>query len=77
MTDALRLEVAPWGIRVAVVEPGAVATPLWHRGAAAAQGFYAGVPEGKRVPKPARRREGRWSAVAAGRPLRAAACAPA
>lgn len=49
VTDALRLEVAPWGIHVAIVEPGAVATPLWQRGTSAAEAMYAGVPEGKRA----------------------------
>ncbi|HET7874327.1 MAG TPA: SDR family oxidoreductase [Methylomirabilota bacterium] len=49
ITDALRLEVAPWGIHVAIVEPGAVATPLWQRGTSAAEVMYAGVPEEKRA----------------------------
>ena len=31
MSDALRLEVAPWGIYVAMVEPGAVDTPIWGK----------------------------------------------
>ena len=31
MSDALRLEVAPWGIEVSLIEPGAVATPLWEK----------------------------------------------
>lgn len=31
MSDALRLELAPWGIRVSLIEPGAVATPLWEK----------------------------------------------
>src|SRR5262245_23752691 len=29
LTDALRLELYPWGIEVWIVEPGAVATPIW------------------------------------------------
>jgi NAD(P)-dependent dehydrogenase (short-subunit alcohol dehydrogenase family) len=32
LTDALRLEVQPWGIEVALIEPGAVATPIWKKG---------------------------------------------
>src|SRR4051794_37034713 len=28
--DALRLEVAPWGIHVALVEPGAIDTDIWR-----------------------------------------------
>jgi NAD(P)-dependent dehydrogenase (short-subunit alcohol dehydrogenase family) len=34
LTDTLRAELAPWGIPVALVEPGAVATPIWERGMA-------------------------------------------
>lgn len=35
MSDSLRAELAPSGIEVVVVEPGAIATPIWKRGAAA------------------------------------------
>jgi NAD(P)-dependent dehydrogenase (short-subunit alcohol dehydrogenase family) len=35
LTDALRLEVQPWGIEVALIEPGAVATPIWEKSRAA------------------------------------------
>ncbi len=31
MTDALRLELAPWGISVSIIEPGTVHTPMWQR----------------------------------------------
>jgi NAD(P)-dependent dehydrogenase (short-subunit alcohol dehydrogenase family) len=31
-TDALRRELRPWGIAVACVEPGAIATPIWNKG---------------------------------------------
>lgn len=34
VTDALRLELDPWGIRVSVIEPGVVATPIWDKGTA-------------------------------------------
>lgn len=30
MTDALRLELAPWGIAVSIIEPGTVHTPMWR-----------------------------------------------
>lgn len=30
--DVFRQELRPWGIRVAIVEPGSVATPIWERG---------------------------------------------
>jgi len=35
LTDGLRLELAEAGIRVAVIEPGAVRTPIWEKGLAA------------------------------------------
>jgi NAD(P)-dependent dehydrogenase (short-subunit alcohol dehydrogenase family) len=33
LTDSLRQELSPWKIRVIVVEPGAVSTPIWGKGA--------------------------------------------
>jgi NAD(P)-dependent dehydrogenase (short-subunit alcohol dehydrogenase family) len=30
-TDALRLELEPWGIQVVAVEPGVIKTPIWKR----------------------------------------------
>jgi NAD(P)-dependent dehydrogenase (short-subunit alcohol dehydrogenase family) len=33
ITDALRMELHPFGIRVAIVEPGAVATEIWRKSA--------------------------------------------
>jgi short-subunit dehydrogenase len=33
ITDALRLEVQQWGIHVAIVEPGAITTPIWNKSA--------------------------------------------
>jgi NAD(P)-dependent dehydrogenase (short-subunit alcohol dehydrogenase family) len=31
LTHALRLELKPWGIHVSLIEPGAVATPIWEK----------------------------------------------
>jgi len=31
MADALRVELAPFGIHVAIVEPGTIATPMWTK----------------------------------------------
>ncbi len=32
LTDSLRQELAPWGIKVVSIEPGAIATPIWDSG---------------------------------------------
>ena len=29
--DSLRVELAPWGMHVAIVEPGTIATPMWTK----------------------------------------------
>lgn len=34
--DALRIELAPHGVHAVLVEPGAIATPMWEKGNAAA-----------------------------------------
>lgn len=36
IADALRVELRPWGIRVSIVEPGSIATPIWEKGQDAA-----------------------------------------
>jgi NAD(P)-dependent dehydrogenase (short-subunit alcohol dehydrogenase family) len=33
VADSLRLELRPWEIRVSIVEPGSIKTPIWTRGA--------------------------------------------
>ncbi len=32
--DVFRQELRPWGIKVSIVEPGSIATPIWERGQA-------------------------------------------
>ena len=44
LTDSLRAELAPFGIRVVLIEPGAVATPIWSSGAATGERVLAGMP---------------------------------
>jgi NAD(P)-dependent dehydrogenase (short-subunit alcohol dehydrogenase family) len=36
LSDALRLELRPWGLAVVLIEPGPIATPIWAKGKAAA-----------------------------------------
>lgn len=43
ITDALRLEVRQWGIHVSIIEPGAIATPIWSKSAAEAAEREAGI----------------------------------
>jgi NAD(P)-dependent dehydrogenase (short-subunit alcohol dehydrogenase family) len=31
MADVLRLELAPWGMHVVIIEPGTIATPIWTK----------------------------------------------
>jgi NAD(P)-dependent dehydrogenase (short-subunit alcohol dehydrogenase family) len=31
ISDAIRIELKPWGIHVAVVEPGNISTPIWRK----------------------------------------------
>jgi NAD(P)-dependent dehydrogenase (short-subunit alcohol dehydrogenase family) len=40
--DCLRQELAPWGLRVVLVEPGSIDTPIWGRGEASADEALAG-----------------------------------
>lgn len=43
--DALRMELRPWGIRVSLIEPGAVRTPIWDKGQRDADDLLGQVPE--------------------------------
>lgn len=45
MTDALRLEVQQWGIHVSIIEPGAIATPIWNKSATDAAEREAGTEQ--------------------------------
>jgi NAD(P)-dependent dehydrogenase (short-subunit alcohol dehydrogenase family) len=50
MADSLRREVSPWGIRVVIVEPGSIATPIWDKGTEEFERAEPGMgPEAKRL----------------------------
>ncbi len=48
MTDALRIELRPWGIEVVILEPGSIATPIWEKGRKLAGEIARQIPEEKR-----------------------------
>ena len=45
LSASLRRELRPWGIQVALVEPGALDTPIWRKGEEGAQATIAALPE--------------------------------
>jgi NAD(P)-dependent dehydrogenase (short-subunit alcohol dehydrogenase family) len=45
VTDALRVELRPFGITVTVVEPGTIATPIWRKGGEVFQQLAAQMPQ--------------------------------
>ena len=45
LSESLRRELRPLGVRVSLVEPGAVATPIWEKGAADAEAVAAALPD--------------------------------
>jgi len=44
LTDALRRELQPWGIRVSIVELGTVETAIWDKGGAETDKLLAELP---------------------------------
>jgi NAD(P)-dependent dehydrogenase (short-subunit alcohol dehydrogenase family) len=44
MSDSLRRELRPWGMHVALIEPGAVSTPIWDKGVDQAQELERDAP---------------------------------
>ncbi len=44
-TDALRVELMPWGISVSIIEPGNIATPIWEKSIAASDDLLSGLPQ--------------------------------
>lgn len=46
LADALRVELLPFGVRVVLIEPGSVATPIWERSLRRAEGYLKPPPPG-------------------------------
>lgn len=44
ISDAMRVELAPWNIHVSLIKPAAVATPIWNKGAELANDMVARMP---------------------------------
>ena len=44
ITDSLRVELKPWGVEVALIEPGAVKTPIWAKGMQAGEELLRNAP---------------------------------
>jgi len=44
IADSLRIELRPWGIDVALIEPGAIKTPIWSKSREAAERLFDGMP---------------------------------
>jgi NAD(P)-dependent dehydrogenase (short-subunit alcohol dehydrogenase family) len=45
VTDALRVELRPFGIEVAIVEPATIATPIWKKGGERLRGLLGELPD--------------------------------
>ncbi|MBU0510270.1 MAG: SDR family NAD(P)-dependent oxidoreductase [Chloroflexi bacterium] len=43
-SDVLRRELLPWGIHVAIIEPGRINTPIWEKSASVADDLMAYIP---------------------------------
>ncbi len=48
IADSLRQELRPWGLEVALIEPGSIDTPIWERGEKAAEEMWARAPARQR-----------------------------
>lgn len=44
LADALRMELAPWGIRISLIQPGAIATPIWDKSTKTADDILKALP---------------------------------
>ncbi len=49
ITDSLRVELQSWGIFVTIIEPGAIATPIWDKAKSNADRMDSKVPDDAKV----------------------------
>jgi len=45
ITNVFRIELKPWGIHVAIVDPGAIKTPIWDKSLGRAEQFLGNAPK--------------------------------
>ena len=45
LTDVMRMELRPWGISVSIIEPSAIATPIWEKSLNQSEVAQQGLPE--------------------------------
>jgi len=49
LSDALRMELSSFGVAVSLVQPGAIATPIWDKSKARAEALFEDAPEADRA----------------------------
>ncbi|MPZ68433.1 MAG: SDR family NAD(P)-dependent oxidoreductase [Actinobacteria bacterium] len=67
LADALRVELMPTGIRVSLIEPGSIATPIWEKGDSTYDDLVAALPQEARDRYGVAMERGRKLAAATGR----------
>ncbi|NER32875.1 MAG: SDR family oxidoreductase [Oscillatoria sp. SIO1A7] len=45
LTDGLRMELKPWGIKVVLIEPGTIQTPIWEKSIKFADSLISKMPQ--------------------------------
>jgi NAD(P)-dependent dehydrogenase (short-subunit alcohol dehydrogenase family) len=78
ITDALRMELRPWKMHVAIIEPGSIKTPIWDKADATSERMERELsPEGHRLYEPAVKTMRKFFADAGARGIPADAVAKA
>ena len=67
IAEALRIELMPWRIEVALIEPGSIATPIWDKGDSTFEHIVESMPEEGRQRYGAAMEKGRKLAAETGR----------